>query len=153
MHDLLERYTTMTEKGFRIDIASAADRWDAWGKALGLRAAYREMAARLCRRYRERYGKEFLFSERCVAEEIAYHMNAFMRVKGYPGYHRHLSTLAFSKDYLIEHCKEIDISTDDVASWKQRTMFRYRQGIREVYRGTRDDPFRRTKTARGVRPR
>ncbi|MBR5094901.1 MAG: hypothetical protein IK095_07390 [Oscillospiraceae bacterium] len=141
LYALLDAHTSFSETGFSVDIAASTDRWDACIRALGAAVTYDEMARYLCERSRELYGREFLFSDRCVANEIAYHMNAYLCVRRYPGYRRHLTTYIFAKGYLIEHCKEIDISTDDVKSWRQRTMFGYRRGIREIYKGTADDPF------------
>ena len=140
---LLEKHALIQAEGFRIDLASAHEQWDRCLKRLGPERAYARMAETLCRAYRERFGEEYLLTEACVAWEIRYHADAYMAVKGYRQYSRHVTTLLFPKPYLEEHCREIDISTEDMSSWKQRTMFRYRQGIREQYRGTEKDPFRR----------
>ena len=64
-----------------------------------------------------------------------------MWAKGYPGYRRNVTTLAFDKEKLIRHCRIVNISTADVNSWRQRTVFRYKKGIRDCYRGTSADPF------------
>ena len=69
--------------------------------------------------------------------------DAFMTAKGYKRYSPNVTTLLFSKEELESHCKVVDISPEDVNNWKQRTMFRYRKGIRDCYRGTEKDPFRR----------
>ncbi len=131
---LLEKYTAMDDKGFSVDIETAADEWDACIKGLGAKNAYAAMANYLCGKYREKYGKAFLFSDACVANEIAYHVNAFMCMKHFPGYSRHISTYLLARDYLIEHCRTIEISTDDISSWRQKVMFKYRKGTRDCYK-------------------
>ena len=141
LRTLLDEHTRFSETGFSIDLCSAPEDWDACSREIGVDEAYRLMAEHLCGRFREKFGDDFLFSDRCVEKEIAYHMNAFMRVRGFPGYRRHLTTYAFNKDYIVRHCKEIDISTEDVKDWCQRKMFRYRKGIRDCYKGTSRDPF------------
>ena len=138
---LLERYSTVEADGFCIDLAPAHERWDRCLKRLGLHEAYSRMAEYLCRSYRERFGEEFLLTEACVAREIQYHVDAYMAVKGYRRYSRHVTTLLFSKASLEKHCKEVDISLKDLTGWKQRLMFRYRKGIRDGYRHTEKDPF------------
>lgn len=140
---LLDRYTEIRPDGFRIDLAAAHARWDRCLKKLGLSRAYRQMAEHLCRAYEERFGEPFLFTEDCVAREIRYHADAFMATQGYRHYSRHATTLLFSKAALSRHCREIDISTEDTADRKQRLMFRYRSGVRDCYKKTERDPFRR----------
>ena len=140
---LLEKYADVQAQGFSIDLASDHGRWDVCMKRLGLGEAYARMADWLCRAYRERFGEEFLLTEACVAWEIQYHADAFMAAKGYKRYSPNVTTLLFSKEDLESHCKVVDISLEDVNNWKQRTMFRYRKGIRDCYRGTEKDPFRR----------
>ena len=140
---LLEEYAAIEAEGFSVDLASAHARWDGCMKALGLEEAYGRMADWLCRAYREHFGEEFLLTEACVAREIRYHADAYMAAKGYKGYSRNVTTLLFSKAELESHCREVDVSLRDMTDWKQRTMFRYREGIRPCYRGTERDPFRR----------
>ena len=140
---LLERCTTFSPAGFSVDLAAEPDAWDGCFRALGVRPACRRMAELLCARYRERFGEEFLFSVPCVAWELRYHAAAYMAAAGFRGYARHVSTLLFPRRQLILHCKEIDISTEDVKSLRQRLMFGYRRGVRPCYRGTEKDPFRR----------
>ena len=141
LYSLLESYTKITPDGFSVDIATEHETWDDCIKALGVRNAYRLMADRLCELYNERYGEEFLFSNECVAYEIEYHVDAFMTMQGYSGYIRNVTTMLFSRESLIEHCKEVDISVKDVDNFRQRTMFGYRRGIRACYKGTERDPF------------
>ncbi len=140
---LMERHTVISAEGFSVDIASESEEWDRCLKRLGLNAAYAQMAGFLCRAYRQRFGEEFLLTEGCVAREIQYHADAYMAAKGRKGYSRNVTTLLYSRPALEAHCREIDISLRDMTNWKQRLMFRYRQGIRDCYRGTDKDPFRR----------
>ena len=140
---LLEQYAVIKAEGFSVDLASAHERWDRCMKRLGLKAAYARMAEYLCRAYLERFGEPFLLTEDCIAWEIQYHADADMAARGYRGYSRNVTTLLYSKAALERHCKEVDISLEDMDNWKQRTMFRYKQGIRACYRGTERDPFRR----------
>ncbi len=142
LYALLESYTTITPDGFSVDIATEHEAWDDCIKTIGIHRAYRLMADRLCELYRDRYGEEFLFSNECVAYEIEYHFDAYMTMMGYTGYVRNVTTLLFSRESLIEHCSVIDISVKDVDNFRQRTMFGYRRGIRDCYKGTERDPFR-----------
>ena len=116
------------------------EQWDAAIRAVGRRNAYLQMAQTLNSLYRKEYGRDFLYTEKCMAFEIAYHADAYLSVT-VGGYPRHLSTLLFTKQALISHCEEINISVDDVRSLRQRLMFRYRFGLRPCYRRTKYDPF------------
>lgn len=138
---LTEKHTDITENGFSIHLDAERELWDAAIRAAGRRSAYRQMAEQLCRMYRERFGREFLFTERCMAFEIQFHADAYLAVT-VGGYPRHVGTLPFSRDALIEHCCSIEIDVEDVKSLRQRLMFRYRQGIRPCYKGTEADPFK-----------
>ncbi|MBR6430708.1 MAG: hypothetical protein IKS27_05805 [Oscillospiraceae bacterium] len=151
--ELLDGHVTMTGKGFAIDLAAAPQAWDECLKTLGAKRGYAAAAEMLNVRYREAEGRDYLFTDRCLAFEIAYHANAFFRAVGIPGYRRHVTTLLFSREALIEHCKVVDISTDDISVPRQRIMFRYRSGVRPAFRGTDADPFdRRPFPARLLRP-
>ncbi|MBQ1371341.1 MAG: hypothetical protein IIY70_00285 [Oscillospiraceae bacterium] len=143
---LLDKYASINDSGFKISLVEAVDEWDAAIKAVGIQAAYACLADQLCKRYAEAYGEEFLFTNRCVAYEIAYHVDAYMAATGHKGYLRHISSFAFSRQALQRHCGVVDIGTEDVADWKQRLMFRYRSGVRPKYRWTERDPFFRSKT-------
>ena len=101
------------------------------------------MSDYLCQAYYDSYNKEYLFSNECVEFEIQYHVDAYMWTQGYSGYSRNITTYAFSKKELIEHCKTIDISTKDIDTPKQKIMFNYRNGIRDCYKWTDADPFLR----------
>ena len=140
---LLRRYAAVQEDGFAIDLSSAPGRWDRCLKRLGSRVACEQMAAELCRAYQARFGAPFLLTEACVAWEIRYHADAYLAAAGYKGYRRHASTLLFSKETLVRHCGEVNISLGDLTDLKQRLMFRYRQGIRACYRHTEKDPLHR----------
>ena len=139
---LTEKYGEINEKGFAVDLRAETDAWKRAVAAVGPRRAYRLMSEQLCAAYERRFGRPFLFSEECVAFELAYHAEAYFWALGYGG-KRHISTLLFSREALARHCEVIDISTDDVAIPKQRLMFSYAAGIRPRYRGTDADPFRR----------
>ena len=144
MDGLLKTHVKMDEKGFAIELDGAAERWDACLKRLGLHSGYRLMAERLAEAYHETYGKPYLFTEDCMAYEIEYHADAYFWASGYRGYRRNVTSLLFSRDELISHCRVIDVSTDDVTSFRQRAMFRYRKGVRPEYRNTAADPFDRS---------
>lgn len=137
---LCDKFGEIKEKGFAVDLRAEPAAWKRAVSALGPRRAYRLMSERLCAAYERRFGRPFLFSEECVAFEIAYHAEAYFWALGYGG-KRHVSTLLFSREELARHCEIIDISTDDVAVAKQRLMFSYAAGIRSCYRGTAADPF------------
>ena len=141
LYRLLNEYADITEDGFTIDLKSAVAEWDACISGIGQKEAYNLMSNYLCESYKQLCGEEFLFSNECVAYEIEYHVDAYMYTQGYKGYHRNITTLLLSKEYLEEHCKVIDISTNDVNDKLQRFMFNYQKGIREKYKGTAKDPF------------
>ena len=142
LHRLLDENTTYYPWGFSIALGREEDAWDRTFRAIGLRQTYDAMADYVCRCFERKYGKPFLFSNDCVAYEIEYHTDAYMTMMGYTGYVRNVTTFLFSRESLIEHCRVIDISVKDVDNFRQRTMFGYRRGIRDCYRGTERDPFR-----------
>ena len=142
---LLDTCTAVRRTGFSIDLTVLTERWNRYIKAIGVKRAYKLMAAYLCDKYKAVYGREFLFSERCVAYEIEYHVDAYMWAQRFRGYYRNITTWLFKRKDLILHCKEVDISTEDVDNLKQRLMFGYKKGIRECYKNTPDDPFRRSR--------
>lgn len=138
---LLQEHTIITQDGFSISLAADPYGWNQAIQKFGTRKAYQLMADRLCELYLSRFGEEFLFRADCIAFEIAFHADAFFSVSGFPGYHRNIATLPYRKDDLIRHCKEIDISVQDVSVFKQRLIFHYRRGIRDCYKHTPRDPF------------
>lgn len=141
--ELCLRCTEISEKGFAVDLRKQTQQWQALVSALGRRQAYRLMSRTLCEAYRQRFGREFLFSESCVAFELAYHADAYFWTQGFRHPGRHLTTLLFAREELARHCEVIDISTDDVAVFKQSAMFGYAAGVRPCYRKTPQDPFER----------
>jgi len=141
VEELTRRYTDVLEEGFSIHLDADNQAWDGVIRAVGRKTAYRSMAECLAKMYREQFGQEFLFTERCMAFEIQYHADAYLAVT-VGGYPRHISTLLFSRAALISHCSSIEISKKDVKSLRQRLMFRYRFGIRPCYRHTDADPFK-----------
>jgi len=147
---LLDSCTDMSPTGFSVRVALRTDEWDACLRTLGIRRACALMAVRLCERYHAVYGREFLFSERCVAYELKYHLDAYLWARGYRGYYRNITTWLFSRKKLILHCKETDISTRDIDNKKQRIMFGYKKGVREACKNTPRDPFDRRSLFRRV---
>lgn len=137
------RSTVFSEKGFALDLRGETARWQALVADLGRREAYRLAADTLCAEYERRFGRAFLFSNACVAFEIAYHADAYFWTRGYRHHGRHMTTLLFAREKLAAHCEVVDISTDDVAVTKQRVMFGYAAGVRPCYRRTESDPFER----------
>ncbi len=111
-------------------LAEAPAEWDRAIRALGRKEAYGHIADVLCAEYKSRIGREFLFTEACVAYELGYHINAYLWCKGFQGYPRHVTHLLFSKASLDRHCRSVEISESDLRSFKQRTMFRYKKGLR-----------------------
>jgi len=141
MQRLCAQHTSFSEKGFAVDLRQETETWYRVIRTLGRREAYRLMSALLCERYRERFGREYLFGESCVAFEIAYHADAYFWARGLTEFGRHITTLLFRRDELLRHCEVIDISTDDVSIVRQRAMFGYAAGVRPCYRCTPSDPF------------
>ena len=140
---LADKYTEFTDEGFSINIKDETEKWNFFLKKGGIKAGYKALAKHICERYKEKYGKEFLFSDKCVAYEIEYHVDAYMCAMGYSGYIRNITSFLFTKDQLKSHCEVVDIYTYDWNNFRQKTMFRYRAGIRKCYRGTDADPYRR----------
>lgn len=143
LYALLNDHVRFLNEGFSIDLYKDTPVWHRCFQALGPKKAYDFMSRYLCARYRELYGRELLFSERCVTHEIAYHTDAYMWAMGYRGYHRDPTTLLFTRDTLDRHCRSVDISDQDVYNPKQMLAFRYRRGIRPALRGTERDPYDR----------
>ena len=143
LESLLECYTTFSESGFSINLDDVAPLWNARIQEIGTQEAYDYMSNYLCSKYYELYGEEFLFSNECVSYEIEYHIDAYMCMQEYSGYSRNITTYVFSKTYLIAHCKTVDIYVTDVDNRKQSTMFGYKNGIRECYKETDKNPFRK----------
>ena len=139
--ELLEKYTSIEEDGIIIDIKIEGDEWDKAIKRMGVKKAYMFMAEYVCGKYKDLYGKDFLFTESCVAYEIEYHVDAYMRIKGKSGYSSHFTTWFMPKDDIDVSCSSVDIFATDVNSFAQSIMFGYRNGVRKQYRNTEEDPF------------
>lgn len=150
LRDLVARHTEISEKGFAVDLREETERWLGAIRAAGAKKAYRLIGRTLCELYERRFGKPYLFSEECLAFEIAYHANAYFWARGTAGFARHLTTRLFSREALLEHCEVIDISTDDTAARRQRLMFGYARGVRPCYRNTEQDPFDRSTLAKRI---
>jgi len=147
--ELLEKYTSIEEDGIIIDIKTEVDEWDKAIKRMGVKKAYMFMAEYVCGKYKDLYGKDFLFTESCVAYEIEYHVDAYMRIKGKSGYSSHFTTWFMPKDDIDVSCSSVDIFTTDVNSFAQSMMFGYRNGVRKQYRNTEEDPFFRISSVFG----
>lgn len=131
--------TRFTGSGFSLDLGEDPSRWDALLRRLG-EESYDLLARELCREYRRLRGREFLFSESCVAWELKYHITAYLWARGY-SWRRHITTWLLPRRLLIRHCRSVDISAADARNPAQRLMFGYQKGVRKQYRGTRYDPF------------
>ncbi|MDO4466775.1 MAG: hypothetical protein Q4C49_07175 [Bacillota bacterium] len=101
------------------------------------------MASILCETYQTMYGEEFLFTESCVSYEIGYHVDCYFRILGDKRYPLHLAIFLLNKERILQSCSVVDIYTYDVKSFLQRTLFRYRKGIRACYKNTNKDPFKK----------
>ncbi len=145
LHRLLDAHTRYVPAGFSIDLGHDTEDWHRAIRTIGVKTACRYMAEHVCREYERRFGKAFLFSDACVAYEIKYHLDAYMVICGYGGYHRNMAAAILPGPLGTSRCKEIDISAGDARDLKQRIVFHYKKGIRDCYRGTKDDPFRRRK--------
>lgn len=137
---LLLGCTKVLPEGFRIDLSLAPDRWDALSRALGSGTLSRICAETLESAYAESYHEPFLFSERCMAFEFRYHLNAYLWAKGYRRL-RHVTTLILDRARIERNCYSIEIDCGDVYRWSQRLLFRYFFGIRKGYRRTARDPY------------
>ena len=143
LNGLLARALTVTREGFALDFSAEPEAWDRYLKARDRDAAYQALAEALCGRYEARFGEPFLFTEACVAWEVRYHAEAYFHALGYPGYRPHLSTWLFDRDSLIRHTRSVEIDVGDAHDPRQALMFGYRSGVRDCWRGTDRDPFRR----------
>ena len=128
---LVETYASYKEGEIALLLADEPAEWDLAVKALGRETAYRRIADLVCAGFRERFGRDFLFTEDCVAFELGYHINAYLWTQGFKGYPRHITHLLFSKAALDRHCRSVEISEADIRNFRQRTMFRYRKGLRK----------------------
>ncbi|MBQ0065244.1 MAG: hypothetical protein KBT48_05725 [Firmicutes bacterium] len=143
LRELIEKNTDFTNDGFSIHFEKDTNTWHWIIQSMGTKYAYSIMADILCELFKEKYGVEFIFHEKCVAYEIAYHVNCYMDVKGYKGYTRPLSSYLLLQQTILDRCNIVDIYQADVKSFRQRVIFRYRKGIRKSLVGSERDPFRR----------
>lgn len=143
LKSLIKRNSTVMKDGFCVRFDRDTDAWDHCRCLLGRKLFYNTIAEELCRRYQNLYRKQFLFSEKCVSFELRYHVEAYLWAIGRSHCLRHVSTLLFTREALISHCRSVEIDINDTENLKQRVMFRYRSGIRACYRKTDMDPFRR----------
>ena len=116
---------------FSLDLTSAPERWDAVIRRLGREEAYARLAELLCGEFRRINGREFLFSDDCVAYELGYHIDAYLWSRGFRGYPRHVTTLLFSRASHDRHCRSVEIDEKDLHDFRQRLIFRYRRGLRK----------------------
>ena len=124
--------------GFSLDLSAAPERWDALIRRLGRAEAYARLAGLVCAEFRRRNGRDLLFSDECVANELGYHIDAFLWARGFPGYPRHATTLVFTRAALDRHCRSVEISEKDLRDLKQRVVFGYRKGLRRPEQGRTD---------------
>lgn len=147
---LLAPCLTVLPEGFRIELHKNLPAWDDARKQYGVRALCAAVAARLDAAYREAYGEAFLFSPRCMAFELLYHLDAYLWTQG-RGKRRHVTTLAFSREKLDASCRSVEIDVSDAYRIGQRLMFRYFFGVRREYRNTEQDPYAMLLSGRLVR--
>ena len=140
LRTLLFRCTEILKEGFRVDLSADRDGWAALSRALGSKRLCGCVAGLLCDAYRTEFSEAFLFSERCVAFEFRYHLNAYLWTKGCRKT-RHVSTLLLNRAALERKCRSVEIDTNDVYRRSQRIAFRYFCGIRKEYRKTARDPY------------
>ena len=116
--------------GVSLDLSRDPAAWDREIRAVGRGAAYAHMAEWLCREFRRRNGRELIFTEKCVAYELGWHINAYLWTQGFKGYHRHILTYLFSRDVLDRHCRSVEIDEKDLHNPRQRLVFHYKRGLR-----------------------
>lgn len=98
-------------------------------------------------------GRYFLFSVDCMLEEIKWHFERYILSKYLPNDYTNpmdptgsvaagiYNGANWLGNYLDEHCKDVDISENDVINKIQAIRFGYNQGIRKIYYGTEADPY------------
>ena len=101
----------------------------------------------------ETFGRQFLFSEKCIANEIYAHFVGFMwsiRRKGYNLPYYMLGYCLYHKNFKISDmrnqiyyaCKEADIYEKDVYdNPDEAKVYDYYNGINDVYKNTNKDPY------------
>lgn len=147
---LLFSCTDILREGFRIDLSASPEQWNALSRALGSRRLSVLCAEALEEAYEKRYCEPYLFTARCMAFEIRYHLNAYLWAKGARNL-RHVSTLLLRRAHIERSCRSIEIDRTDAYRWSQRLLFRYFFGIRKGYRRTARDPYAKRFQNRYVR--
>ena len=150
LNALLFRCTAVKAEGFCVDLSEAPAAWAELTRALGSRRLCTKAAALLSDAYRARFSQPFLFSPRCMAFELRYHLNAYLCMKGFRRL-RHISTLLFSKADLERRCRTVEIDTNDAYRRGQRLAFRYFFGVDRSCRRTARDPYAKPVRGRYVR--
>lgn len=128
---LAAKFLSVREDGIALDLSKCPEAWDAAIRPLGRKTAYARLADFVCAAYREQTGRDFFFTQACVAGELGYHLDAYLRVRGFPGYPLHPTTLLLSKQAVEAHCKTVEIDRKDLDDFRQRLIFRYRKGLRK----------------------
>ena len=136
----LLRCTEVLPEGFRIDLSRDPAQWSALSESLGSQRLSHVCAETLARAYEKTFHEPFLFSERCMAFEFRYHLNAYLWVKGFRKL-RHVTTLILKPSKIERTCRSIEIDRTDVYRLSQRLLFRYFFGVRKGYRRTERDPY------------
>lgn len=132
LEETAKKYAVIGEDDLALDLSKEPARWDRLIRELGRKAAYRALGSFLCREFRLKNGRSFRFSDRCVADELGWHLDVYLRVKGFCGYPVHMTSLVFTKASLERHSQRVEIEEKDLEkNWKQRVVFRYRRGERE----------------------
>ncbi len=137
---LLAPCTRVLPEGFAIDLSLDLAAWDGLVRSHGARPLCRACAEWLCDAYRKAFDEPFLFSERCVAYELRWHLSAYRYAKGLSR-GRPLASLPFSRARLDRSCHSVEIDANDVYRWTQRLIFFYFFGVRAAYRRTDRDPY------------
>ncbi len=137
---LLTPCTKVLPEGFAIDLSCDLAAWDELVRSLGGRRLCRAAAAWLTEAYQKTFGEPFLFTERCIAYELWWHLSAYRWTQGLSRV-RPLAALPFPKKRLERACRSVEIDTNDIYRWSQRLIFRYFWGVRPVYRRTARDPY------------
>ena len=131
LEELVKKYGTVKPDGIALDLSKDPARWDRVIRDLGRKQAYAHIGKSLCREYRRQNGRDFLFTEECVAYEIGWHINAYLWTQGFKGYPRHVLTYAFSKEALDRHCRTVEVDEKDLHDLRQRLVFHYKKGLRK----------------------
>ena len=131
LEELVKKYAEIKPDGMSLDLSKDPARWDRLIRAMGRKTAYARIAECLCRAFRQKNGRDLIFTEACVANELGWHINAYLWTQGFQGYPRHLLTRAFSRNALDQHCRTVEIDEKDLHDLRQRLVFHYRKGLRK----------------------